>query len=185
MKVLLLSIILALVTACAGVAVYTDYDTAYDFSSVKTYAWLKPKAKLIHDPFVDNDLMYQRMVKSVDSVMASRLLQKVEDEAQADVLISYHLSSHQKLSVSSYHNHFGYYPCRYCYPGGAYHHGSDISVRQYRAGSFIIDVVDPEKRDLVWRGVSERRLPKAVTPQERDLFINETVDNILAKLPIN
>ena len=129
--------------------------------------------------------MNNRLVKSIDAAMQGRALQKIDDINAADVLVSYHLSSHQKLSVTSYHNHFGYYPCRYCYPGGAYHHGADISVRQYRAGSFIIDVIDPANRDLVWRGVSERRLPKSATPQERDLYINETVSNILAKLPVN
>ena len=173
-----------LVASCSSIPVATDYDTSYDFSAVKTYAWLEPKGKLIADPYVDNGLMKQRVHKSINAAMTSKGYQLLDDASAADVLVSYHLSSHQKLSVTSYHSHFGYYPCRFCYPGSMHHSGRDVEVRQHREGSFIIDIIHPQNRDLLWRGTSERRLPKSATPQQRDDFINETISNILSKFPI-
>ena len=170
-------------SACATVNVSTDYDMAYDFSSLGSYAWLKPKEKVLTDPYVDNDLMRQRVKRAVDGAMEAKGLRLVAEQSIADVLVSYHLSSHQKLSISKYHSYFGYYPCRFCYPGGIHDHGHNVDVRQYRAGSFIVDIIDPETRALVWRGVSERRLPQSATPEERDAFVNEIITAILQKFP--
>ena len=179
-KSLFILVLLALIS-CTGVPVATDYDTEHDFSTIKTYAWLEPKAKLIIDPYVDNDLMNQRLHRAIDLEMEKRGYSKITSKKEADILVSYHLSSHEKLSAVSYNNHFGYYPCRGCWGGGIHH--SDVSIRQYREGSFIIDFIDPEKLDLLWRGVSERRLPGSVRPQERDAYVNETVGAIIARFP--
>lgn len=174
----------ALLVACIGIPVATDYNTKHDFASVKTYAWLEPKQKLIIDPLVDNDLMAGRIRHAVEQQMAAKGLTKATGDTGADVFVSFHVSAKEKISVSSYHSNFGYYPYYgYPYSGGYGYGGPSVDVRQYTAGSFIIDVVDPASRHLLWRGVSERRLKEKGTPQERDLYVNETISAILAQFP--
>lgn len=181
MKVFIaLGVTLLVLLGCAGVSVSTDYDTEHDFSTIKTYAWLEPKGKLIIDPYVDNDLMNQRLHRAIDDEMEARGYTKSSDVKAADILVSYHLSSHEKLTSTGYNSHFGYYPCRGCMHGGMHH---TTTIRQYRAGSFFIDFIDPAKLELLWRGVSERRLPGNVTPEERDAYVEETVGAIIAHFP--
>ena len=181
MKRLLFATLLLAMAACTGVPVAVDYDTDYDFSNLETYAWLEPKAKLIIDPFVDNDLMNQRLRQALESHMSKRGFTLVADTSGADILVSYHLSSHEKNTVANYHSHFGYYPCRRCWYDG-FHSSPNLSIKQYRSGSFIIDFIEPKKRELVWRGVSERRLPRG-TPQQRDQFVNDIIAAIIMRFP--
>lgn len=173
--------LLGLLQGCVGIPVATDYAVGSDFSVIKTYAWLEPKQKIILDPYVDNDLMNKRLHDSIDRVMKTKGY-KLSAKEQADVFISYHLSSYEKLKSTHYHSHFGYYPCYGCFSGAVgFDTGSDIT--QYREGSFIIDLVDPKSRQLLWRGVAERRLPKSGTPEKRDEYVNDIVAAILAKFP--
>lgn len=172
---------LSVLAACSSIPVSTDYDTSRDFSALKTYTWMEPKARVIIDPLVDNDLMAARIRKSVDEHMASRGYVKATGDTAADFHITYQVGSKEKLDVQSYHTTFGYYPCWGCYgPGFG---GSDIYVRQYTEGSFMLDVIDPASQQLIWRGVAARRLQGSGTPQERDLFISEVVSAILADFP--
>lgn len=185
MKILSGLVLLITMAACSTqLRVATDYDVSYGFAAVKTYAWLPDSDKKMPDPHMDNSLMHQRLHRAVDQQMAAQGYEKVALE-KADVLITYHLSSNQKLSVKSYHNHFGYYPCHHCFNSfhGGFHHGNDVEVKQYRSGSFMIDIIEPAKRELLWRGISERRLPGEVTPQQRDQFVNETVTAIINRFP--
>lgn len=182
MKVLLFAVSL-LLTACAGTRISTDFDTSYNFSSVKTYAWLSADKKIVADPYVDNDLMLARVHRSIDQQMLQAKLKKVSSADSADILLSYHLSSHQKISSTNYGDHFGYYPCSFCGPNN-HHYGHDTKIRQYREGSFMVNLIDPKTKKLVWRGVNERRLPVNATPIERDLFVSKVIQEIFHQSPL-
>lgn len=60
--------------------------------------------------------------------------------------------------------------------------GNDIYVRQYKQGTFMLDIVDPASRELIWRGVAGKRLNSG-TPQERDDYVRGIVSAILAEFP--
>lgn len=170
-------------TACSGIPVSTDYDTSHVFSNVKHYAWLEPKQKLILDPYVDNDLINQRFHRAIDAELAKRGIERVDDLKAADILVSYHLSSSEKISAVNYHATFGYYPCPGCWHTGMMMGPESVSINQYREGSFLIDFITPDSRKLVWRGVAERRLPRNATPSERDIYVNEVVNAIINEFP--
>jgi hypothetical protein len=164
--------------ACSSVQVTTDYDTSRQFKTLNTYAWVEPNKKLIIDPLVDNDLMNNRVQRSLELALAAQGFVKAEGDKGADFFITYHVSSETKLSVSSFHGNYGYYPCW----GNCYNRGRDISVRQYKQGTFMLDIIDPATTELIWRGVAGRRLSSG-TPQERDAYVREMVSAILAAFP--
>ncbi len=183
-RLIKLAVLLSMLSlaACNGISVNTDYDVERDYNSLSTYAWLEPKQKLIVDPLVDNDLMNKRVRRAVESQLMALGFVKAEGDKGADFFITYHVSAETKLSVNSFHSSFGYYPhCYGCY-GYGYGGGRDISVRQYKQGTFMLDVVDPASSELIWRGVGGRRL-NAGTPQERDAYVDEIVAAILAEFP--
>ena len=169
------------ITGCAGIPVSTDYDTSRNFSALKTYSWLDPSKKLVVDPLVDNDLMNRRVRRSADHELMALGYVKASGDEGADFFVSYHVSAEDKLSITSFHNHFGYYPCWGCY-GHGFGHDSDISVRQYKQGTFMLDVIDPATKELMWRGVAGRRLNQG-SPDERDAYVAEIVAAILARFP--
>jgi hypothetical protein len=168
--------------ACAGLPVSTDYDVSRDFAALKTYAWLEPPKKLVVDPLVDNDLMAARVQHSVDAELAALGYRKVAGAESVDFLVSYHISAEDQISFSSFHSHFGYYPCWHgCY-GPGFDHDDDLMVNHYKQGTFMLDVIDPASKKLMWRGIAGRRLV-AGTPQERDDYVRSIVTAIVAKFP--
>ena len=50
-------------------------------------------------------------------------------------------------------------------------------------GTLIIDIVDRESNQLVWRGAKEGRLKKNQSPEQREASINKTVSEILSNFP--
>lgn len=183
-KILLVTALLALTVACAGIPVSTDYDTSRQFSSLKTYAWMTPKKKLIVDPLVENDLMNRRVQRAVENRLAALGFSKASEQQAADFFITYHVSAEDRISVSNFHSSFGYYPCwNGCYgPGFGGAGMSDVSVRHYKQGTFMLDVVDPASSALIWRGTAGKRLTTG-TPQQRDAYVDSIVEAILAKFP--
>ena len=173
------------VVGCTGVNVSTDYDTGRDFSSLKTYAWLEPNQKLVVDPLVDNDLMVGRIQRSVDAELRALGYVKASAAEGADFFVTYHVSAEDKISINSFRSNFGYYPCWGCFGrrgGHGFGGGNDIQVRQYKQGTFMLDVVDPASKQLMWRGVAGKRLTSG-SPHQRDDYVQVIVNAILAKFP--
>ncbi len=182
-KATFVAVLLLIVVGCAGIPVSTDYDTHRDYAALKTYAWLTPEKKLIVDPLVDNDLMNKRVQRSVESELAALGYTKAGVDDGADFFVTYHVSAEDKISADSFRGHYGYYPCwRGCFGYGFGGHDHDVSVRQYKQGTFMIDVIDPASRELMWRGVAGKRLNSG-TPAERDDYVRSIVNAILMEFP--
>ncbi len=190
-------LLIFMLTGCAmQVPAVSDYDTAYDYASVKQYAWLsqnpvnkQPVAELPEHVDMQSDLVHQRIRRAVDQELQSRNLTKVEP-AQADLLVMFHLGIEEEWDYDTFYGRFGYYPCYYCYEPanhrvhGEFHHRQPFEPRQYTMGTIVVDIIDAKDKRLVYRGSSERILPNLQTPAERQAYIDETVKAILRDLPI-
>ena len=173
-------LLLTMVTACSGISVSTDYTPDYDFSGLLSYRWLEPTDAISSDPIMNNSLTAGRIVRAVDEELLTKGYAQHRAGSEADFLVSYHITSREKIDVTTFHGHYGYYPCWHC---GGLGWGSDVWVRQYTEGTVVIDVIEPKQRKLLWRGVSSRPLRKLKTPAERELYIKETINAILQNFP--
>lgn len=163
--------------ACGAIPVSTDFNPEWQRPATPVYAWMvRPPSKI--DPMIDNDLVEARIHRAVDEQLAAKGFSLSKAEGPANVLVTYHVGEEEKVDINTFHSNFGYYPCWQCWGGGF---GSDVSVSQYTEGKLIIDVVDAQTKKLVWRGAASRRLPTFKTPQERDIYIRETVAAIFKK----
>jgi hypothetical protein len=132
------------------------------------------------DPLIDNDLVARRVHRAVAEQLEGKGLREAASEAQADLLVTYHVGEEEKLDISSFHSNFGYYPCWHCFGPGF---DSDVWVTQYTQGKLVIDLIDAKNKQLVWRGIAARRLPTFKSPAERDQYIRETVVAIFKDFP--
>ncbi len=180
-------VMVALLSACAGTPVLTDYDPDYPFAQVKAFAWLETGTAEQTPAEGRNDLMRDRLHTAIEEQLKARGLRKADSAARADVLLTFHMGIEEKVEVYDFHDHFGYYPCfnKRCsghayYPHGIHH---DRWETEYQEGRLVIDMVAADTKKLVWRGVSERRIPWLETPEERRLFIVDVVGSILQHYP--
>jgi hypothetical protein len=165
--------------ACGAIPVSTDYNPGWEMPADASYAWIKrPSAHV--DPMIDNDLVAGRVRRAVDDQLAGKGLRAVASDAEASLLITYHIGEEEKLDISTFHSNFGYYPCWRCYGPGF---DSEVWVNQYTQGKLVVDIIDAKTKELVWRGIASRRVPSFKTPGERDTYIRETVAAIFQKFP--
>ena len=141
--------------ACAGVSVRTDYDTATDFSSLKTYAWLDPPLREASrdeggqsgDPFTQNTLLDKRVRDEVEAWLASHGYRAAAEGETPDFVVRYELVSREVVRDSPVFVTGGF-------GGGYYGHGygSGVGYSQsttYQEGTLILDVGGNKYRVVV------------------------------------
>lgn len=138
-------------SACSTISVNTDYNPAYDFSTLKSYAWLDNGQAPGSDARVNNALIIERVRSAVDRTLAAKGYVKTE-KASPDFMVSWLGAIDKKLQVDTI-EHF-YSP---------YGYGSlsrdpfwsasmpTTRVHEYEMGTLIIDILDPVQHKLIWR----------------------------------
>lgn len=160
-RMLVLAALVMLVNGCATpIEATTDFDQSYDFQRVKTLAFT-PFDRTDPRTIRISDMQAERMQDDLGMALRGRGYDVIDDTARADLLVSWHLVTQERTDVRSY-NSMSYYNCWRCGPAV-----SDVSVRQYTQGTFIVDMIDPLRNQSVWRGIIEARLQSEPDPQRR------------------
>jgi hypothetical protein len=162
--------------------VRSDFDREVVFSYYNTFDWIAPPVRASEEelrsspegPFARNSLLDKRIRAAVNRNLEARGFRHSED-GDSNFRLNYHVTFSDKLVGSG--SDFGYTGR---YRRGAFSSGFNWSVRQYKEGTIIIDIVDRAKDQLVWRGwmVSRNR-----DGNFDELEINRAVDKILMRFP--
>ncbi|MCK4549685.1 MAG: DUF4136 domain-containing protein [Candidatus Krumholzibacteria bacterium] len=153
------------ITGCSTVQVETDYNRETDFSKYKTYRWI-PHVKGTEDNPLMNDPLIEGHVKNaVNTEMAKKGFTKIE-EGHPDCLLAYYFTARNRVDVT---HHYGYW-----YP--------HTNVYQYKEGTLILDIVDREDKQLIWRGWATGVLEDRSRINDQ---INYSVQKLLKKYPPN
>lgn len=170
MKALIIFLVLLAVTfssGCSSIAVNYDYDPQVDFSSLKTYNWR---------PFPSSDpageLVAKHVRNAVDTQLAAKGIAKVS--LDPDFLIAPYLGKQFKREVVNwdYSQH-----SRWRYGGPRY------EVYEYEEGTIILDFIDAQAKELIWRGSATAVVEPELTPEQRHKKINTAVAKLLENFP--
>lgn len=154
-------------SSCTSVRVTTDYDTKTNFAQYQTFAFYK---KGIDNADI-NDLDKRRIMFAIEDELMAKGLKKSENP---DMLVNIFTKSSEKVDV--YNNvHLGWYPWYY----GP---GFGMQVSKYTEGTLFIDIIDAQKKEMVWQGVGSGALNN-LSGAKKELRIKEFVKEILAKYP--
>ncbi len=180
----LISALLIICGACSTLSVNTDYNPAYDFTKLKTYAWLDSGKAPGSDARINNDLVRDRVRAAVERILAARGYLKTSPAA-ADFRVSWLGGIEKKLQVNSidhFYSSYGYGAlARDPFRGGRAMH--TMTTREYEVGTLIIDILDPADHKLIWRGTGEDRIRGTGDPEKTTRGINDAVDAIMKTFP--
>jgi len=177
-KVRSIVMVAALLAGCSNLKVDLDYDPARDFTAYHTYAWLPATPSKESDSQIRNDLVEARIVSAVDTALAQKHLTRAEANA-ADVLVTYHIEVENRVDVQTIDTHFGYRP----WWNWNSSFDTQTVVREYKAGTLVLDIIDRKTDRLTWRGAAETRLREGLTPAQRDSEIRNIVNTLLTQFP--
>ncbi|PLW84187.1 DUF4136 domain-containing protein [Kineobactrum sediminis] len=178
------------ITACAVGPPKPDIDfkPGYDFSEVQTVAFYENSGLVEGDnPLQLSDMQKNRIDAAIAHALRNKGLELVDDADKADMLVSWHLVTQFKTDVrtrpypSTMSLYYGYnrYSLYNCW--GCIGTPTDISVRDYTEGTFIVDMIDPELEQSVWRGIIRTRLYDEQVQNQAEY--NEAAEAIFAKFP--
>lgn len=178
--------IVLLMAACSSKPyVVTDYDTGFDFASLRTFAVADSrqaaKENVLISPFT-----FSHIHNVVEQEFSQRY-QRVSGETTPDFIVSYHIVIEEKLDPGSYDRLYGFggygYGRGYRYYPSPLFYGTTGGPRMYNQGSLIVDLVDARTERPIWRGVSEKRLRSGLTPAQQREILTNAVREVLAKFP--
>ena len=186
MKYAVMACFALLVAGCSTLQISADYDETADFAALRSYAWLPaPKIKSGDPEIQYNSLLDQRVRAAVETQLAEKGLAR--RDADADVLVTYHVVVDQKVSVTYLNEVYGYGPgwgpsyrrrlLHYGYPG------RDVLVSEYQQGTLIIDMVRATDQQLIWRGTASDEVYPDMSMDAREKRVREAVEKIFAHYP--
>ncbi len=141
---LLLSLLLVATVNCSGMRVKQDYNEGFDFSRLKTFAWLEQPEKpfeYLTNPIANRQQLDKQIKEAVNRELERRgYLRTFENP---DFSVTYHLRIQDKI-----YSHDQSYRTDY---------KTDKSVKlSYKEGTLVLDFVDAKTSELLWRGSASR-----------------------------
>lgn len=167
--------------AIQGQKVTGDYEESTDFSKYKTYefiGWQDDSDQVM------NDFDKTRLRDAIIAEMSSRQFEMVE--SGADLAISLFVVVDEKTSTSSYTNFYGgagYGRGRRVGGWGGGHATTTYSENDYLKGTLVLDMLDPESKDLLWQGVATGTISEK--PEKREKKIPKAVKKLMKKFPVD
>jgi len=146
LRALLTGSLLMLPVVAAAQDVKTDFDKAFDFSTVKTYAIRLGTAW-------GNDLSQRRVLAEFDEAIAAKGWKKAP-EAQANIIVILHGSTSTKHSATTFYSDMGGYG-GYGYRSFGGMGTAQTVTSEYTVGSLVVDMFDAKSKNLVFRGTAE------------------------------
>jgi hypothetical protein len=164
--------------------VATDYEASYNFAALKSFA-VKSAKQDSKENILISPFTLSHIHSLVNSELAKRY-QAVDESATADFYVTYHVVMEEKLDPRTYDDMYGmgYWGRGYRHPSSLFYRAPlDGGIRVYNQGNLIIDMVDAKTQQPIWRGVSEKRLNKGLSPQKQREILTSAVLEVLAQFP--
>ena len=170
MRTLALFCLLAAATATSSPAgISVDHDKSVDFSKYQTFTIVEATKAI--DP-----LMRRRLLSAIEVELGADGLEKVEKGADLEVVI--HVSTDTQLQITGDSWGYGGYPRWRGWGGWG---TTTVNVQNIAVGTLLLDIVDTDSNQLVWRGVATDSMPKKSEKLEKKIY--KTVDKLFRHFP--
>ncbi len=177
-----LSIVLltVLISACSSTPRATmDFNPDFDFSNVRSIAIL-PMNRTVLSTIEVSDMQVDRFNQTLRDELSRRGYDVVENSAEADMLLTWHLITQERTQIRSYNAMSARYSaCWHCAP----HSSDSIRITQYTRGTLIVDLLDPEGARSVWRSILESRMRDMSDPVRAEEIRRTAAEALFIEFP--
>jgi hypothetical protein len=173
---------LVLLAACSPFNVRYDFDRGAAFSAYHSYDWFPPDPKAKAGA-AENPIMERRVRRIVEQELAARGFRH-EAGGNPDFRVACY-PTYRERQVSTYTDlgppWWGYgWGMR---PWGYYPAVGFQETRSYREGSIVLEIIDFNSNQLVWKGAAEGALSGLEDPQDAEEQVAAAVRKLLANFP--
>jgi hypothetical protein len=156
---------------CSSMRVLVKYDQEIDFSNYKTFHFVRMKQKGKEKTGIRNPLFTKEVMNEIRPVMENKGFTEAKTTEEADLLLHFNAMVKEKREYVQPTYRVGRWGrTRVVRPG---------HVVKHKIGTLVIDIVDRQKKELVWQGVGKGLLNRSDPGQN---FV-KAVEEILEKFP--
>ncbi len=176
MKKVYVSILAALIfslLSCSSISVAVHYDDQIDFSKYKTFRFKKPgpgkragAANRMSNPLFNKDVM-----REIKPIMEEKGFREANEGERADLIVVFYAAVKNRNTFVPPTYRVGRW--------GRVWRTSPGHVVRYKEGTLVIDIVDREKKELIWEGIGRGVLDRSEPAKN----LVESVKKILEKFP--
>jgi hypothetical protein len=166
--------------AAPGPSIRTDFDVAADFASYQTYGFASELGT--------DRAGYSTLITGHFKQAVSRELEALGyrlDESDPDLIVNFFATVRNRTDVRSTPAAtmgVGYFGYRYGLYTSWPLYARDVTTVHYRVGTANVDVVDADRRQLIWEGIAEGRLSDDVINNPRPA-IDSVVTELFTRYP--
>ena len=171
-----------ILAGCAQLDTGSKIDDATDFTVLKTFSWLHDADKPAEDVRLNDPKVRQTVRTAVEESLVSKGYEKVERE-QADFLVTWFGGIEQKMKKENIDHFYAPYGYGTLYRNPVMNTESPRTIAEYEKGTIIIDIVDPKRQKLIWRGSGSGRLAEDQPEQTALRNLNRSVTRVLEPFP--
>lgn len=158
--------------------VHYNYDRAANFAAYKTYQWVDlpgPGGK-VPDQLIDQDIK-----RAVDEQLSQKGLTRVERDA--DLQVGYHAIIHEEKSINL--NAWGMDGPWGGFGGWGGWNGGTVTgqTSTIPVGMLLIDMYDPAKRQLIWRGDASKTIDLQKSPDKNYKNLQKAMTKLFKNYP--
>jgi hypothetical protein len=170
MKNLPLIVVLFIITACAPIRVYYDYERGRDFTQYKTYNYYKEMKTGL------SELDSERLLNAMDAALQSRGFSKSDTP---DFFIDINSNSYRETDGNNVGVGLG---------GGGGNLGGGVSLgfpigQNNLNREIVVDFVDENKNGLFWQAVTGSSYRPNASPEKREAQFKAIVAKVLEGFP--
>jgi len=166
---------LFIVAGAYGQDVHYNYDRGTNFASYKTYQWVDLPGR-VRDQLIDRDIK-----RSIDEQLAQKGLTKVEKDA--DLYVGYQavIDLEKGINLSAWGTRGG--------PGGwgewgGWDNGTVTGqTSTIPVGILLVDLFDPAKKQLIWRGDVSKTLDLKKDPDKNYKNLQKAMTKLFKNYP--
>jgi len=172
---ILLAGFLFIVAGAYGQDVHYNYDRGANFAAYKTYQWVDLPGR-VPDQLIDRDIK-----RSIDEQLAQKGLTRVEKDA--DLYVGYQavIDMEKGINLSGWGTRGG--------PGGWGGWGGLDSgtvtgqTSTIPVGILLVDLFDPPKKQLIWRGDASKTLDLKKDPDKNYKNLQKAMTKLFKNYP--
>ncbi|UCF65414.1 MAG: DUF4136 domain-containing protein [bacterium] len=177
-KILFLAIILIFalygIQCAPAIKAGYDFDTEEDFTRFNTYSYLThPENTQM------SELVLRRVKQAIDRELTPKGLTMVSENP--DIQIAIHTNVRSKVQLSTWG--YSYSPYVVYWSSYGYFGTYGLEVREYQKGTLIVDFIDAQEKQMIWRGVAEGSLPDIPRSEQIEKIVNKAVKKMMKNYP--
>ena len=140
------------------------------FHEIHDLSWVEIEGAEKPDQILDTQIK-----QSVEKVLAGKGLKKVDGD-EATLFIAYQVAIGQERQWNSY-NTGGYGSWRY---GGGTSTATSTTIN---IGTIALDMYDPAKKELMWKGQASKTIDEKANPEKRQKNLDKAMTKLLKDFP--